>query len=83
MVDFRKASSTKKEWKALGKQLVDLMDECIFKMKDQWVCHHCQKESPIGVEGEKPILMVHDYDCEVGKGQELIAEIRKRVKGKK
>ena len=79
MVDF-KAKLVEQEWKKLGVQLVSLMDECIFKMKDQWVCHHCQRESPIGVEGEKPILMIHDYDCEVGKGQELIAEIRRRVK---
>ncbi len=82
MVDF-KAKLVEQEWKKLGVQLVNLMDECIFKMKDQWVCHHCQKESLIGGEGEKPILMIHAYDCEVGKGQELIAAIRKRIKAKK
>ncbi len=82
MVDF-KAKLVEKEWKELGVQLVNLSDSNVYKQADKYVCLHCNRESPIGVEGEKPLFMIHDDVCEVGKAQELIAKIRKRVKGGK
>ena len=82
MVDF-KAKLIDQEWKKLGVQLVNLVDSNVYQQADKHVCLHCNRESPIGVEGEKPLFMIHDDVCEVGKSQELIAKIRKRVKESK
>ena len=82
MVDF-KAKLVEGEWKKLGKQIVALADECTYKESDKWVCVLCNRESPIGVEGEKPLFAFHDEDCEIGKSLELIHKIRKRLKGGK
>lgn len=83
MVDFRKASSVNKEWKALGRQIVSLTNECIESHEDRQICLHCQMESAIGVRGQNPLFEFHHEDCEVGKALELIATIRKRVKADK
>lgn len=80
MVDFRKAISIKKEWKALGAQLVALVNECTEIQDEKQVCLHCHTESFVGSKRETPIFEMHQEDCEVGKAQELIAKVRKRVK---
>ena len=83
MVDFCKTSNVNKEWKALGRQLVSLSNECIELQEERQICLHCHMESAIGVKGENPLFEFHHEDCEVGKSLELIATIRKRVKADK
>ncbi len=82
MVDF-KEKLIEKEWRELGIQLVHLIDECTEIQDEKQVCLHCHTESFVGSKGETPLFEMHHEDCEVGKAQELIAKIRKRVKGKK
>lgn len=82
MVDF-KAKLVEQEWKKLGIQMVHLIDESIYMKADKYVCLHCNEESHVVVGGEKPMFEIHHEDCEVGKAQELIAKIRKRVKAGK
>lgn len=78
MIDFAKRN----EWKAMGKQLVALAKESYRSIDTGGLkCLHCGMRSP-GDKDKDPLFIVHQEDCEVGKAQELIANIRKRVKGK-
>ena len=76
VVDFAKRN----EWKAMGKQLVALTSESYRSISTGGVkCLHCGMCSPSDKDIE-PLFIMHREDCEVGKAQELIAEVRKRVK---
>jgi hypothetical protein len=83
VVDFKAVMQEKKEWKALGKQIVALIGECTEIQDEKQVCLHCHTESFVGEKGQTPLFEMHHEDCEVGKAQELIAKIRKRIKEKK
>ena len=73
----------RKEWKEMGKQLVNLIGECTEIQEEKQVCLHCHTESFVGEKGQTPLFEMHQEDCEVGKAQELIAKVRKRIRAKK
>lgn len=83
MVDFHKASNVNKEWKAMGKQIVALAAESYRPVDTGGIkCLHCGLCSTSDKD-VKPLFLIHHDDCEVGKAEELISKIRKRVKADK
>jgi len=70
-------------WRALGMQLVKLTTESYRPIDTGGLkCLHCGMCSPSDKDAA-PLFIMHHEDCEVGKSQVLIDDIRKKFKKKK